>query len=341
MSDLALRHATLRLGLMPLALLVVLMAMNQPLPFLAPLFCVIVLMLTPIRPPLPLLLKLLVVVALVSSGVSLLAVAVAGQPLAFWLAIAAVVTLAFARIQRQPGDVIALLVLIITAMATVMVQLHPTLPALIPGLMVRNFALAMLWALIAHALWPLTLALASPPPPPPGIDRPLLVIGKSLALLSALGVATLLEDTSAILVAATIANLLRDSDRERVRHAGAELIMANLRGALLVAPTLVAATITPQPLVLVPLALASSLWLTSRGLRGKMPVLQLQTALTVFLVLAASAVAKITAADGGWSVVFDRVLTLLATVIYCQLVLRLLLDLLARRTLAPAAPREP
>lgn len=314
------RHSCLRLGLIPVVALACNLHWQLTLPFLIPLFSVILLMLAPQRLPLGVIIKMLVVVVVCSGLVCLLARMVGNQPIAYWLAMAALVVSAFGRLGRNPDDLPGLLMLIVSAMTMVLVQSQPVLLLELPLLMGGAFLIAYLWTLLAFAIWPLPTPPLAAAPAINGNNRPVLVLGKSVALLLAVGFAIWLQDSSAILIGATIANLLRASDPELTRMTSKPLLQANLLAAALAVPIIVLAAISQYPLILLFLSLAGGVWLAGRLVNGWSKVV-VQTTMTVYLSLLGTALPQY---QHGLYMVWDRVATLVLVVLYCTLVIYLL-----------------
>ncbi|CAD7506723.1 hypothetical protein KBAD50_20290 [Aeromonas dhakensis] len=278
----------MRLGVIPMAALAVTLATGQALPFLIPMFIVIMLMLSPTRLPLMMVVRMLALIVGCTALICFLAHVVGTNPVAFWLAMAAVVVLAFARLGKNPDDLPGLLVLIVSSMTMVLVQSQPSLVLALPVLMGKAFLIAYLWCLLAFAIWPRPSPPLIPLTAMRGDERVMLILGKSAALLLAIGIAIWLQDSSAILIGATIANLLRASDPHLTRMNSKPLLQANLLAAALATPVILLAYISQSPLILSLLALAGSIWLAGR-LAAAWPKVVVQTAMTVYITLLGTA----------------------------------------------------
>lgn len=313
-------QCSLRLGVIPMAALAVTLATGQALPFLIPMFIVIMLMLSPTRLPLMMIVRILALIVGCTALICFLAHVVGTNPVAFWLAMAAVVVLAFARLGKNPDDLPGLLVLIVSSMTMVLVQSQPSLVLALPVLMGKAFLIAYLWCLLAFAIWPRPSPPLIPLTAMRGDERVMLILGKSAALLLAIGIAIWLQDSSAILIGATIANLLRASDPHLTRMNSKPLLQANLLAAALATPVILLAYISQFPLILSLLALAGSIWLAGR-LAAAWPKVVVQTAMTVYITLLGTALPQY---QQGLHLVWDRLATLLLVVLYCTLVVHLL-----------------
>ncbi|WP_235046056.1 hypothetical protein [Aeromonas diversa] len=82
----------------------------------------------PGRPPLSLLAKLLLVVLLCSALIGLMARLTGSNLFAFWLTMIALVVALFARLERDPADLVGLLGLIVTTISLVLVPSDPGWP---------------------------------------------------------------------------------------------------------------------------------------------------------------------------------------------------------------------
>lgn len=319
MSGQAWRHGALRLGIIPMLAFVAEMQSGASLPMLAPIFTVILLLLMPGRPPLTMLVKLLGVVVICSALIGLMARLTGGNLFAFWLTMIALVVALFARLERNPADLVGLLGLMVTTMSLVLVQSDPGWPMAIAPLMGKTIVKAILWTLFAFALWPRPWP--SWPTPAATDSRPpsaRQVLGKSAALLLAVALAIAAQDQSAILIGATLANLLRANDPTLTRSNARTLLTANLLGALVALPLVLIIWLLPNPPFALLCALAASLWLSGRLACG-WPIPVIQSAMTVLLTLLASLLPSQSLVAMG-----DRLLTVLLTVLYCALVMRLL-----------------
>ncbi|WP_409421417.1 DUF2955 domain-containing protein [Pseudaeromonas sp. ZJS20] len=314
------RAPCLRLAVAPLAAMGLGFALGQPLPFLVGIFVIMLLMMFPGRPPLSLLLKLLLLVLATSLLVGLLARITGNQPVAFWLAMAALCATAFARLARNQADLPGMLILLVASLSMVLVQLNVSLPTHIAWMMGGAFAESYLWCLLAHALWPGALPKSQTEAAAQVQGSAWSVLAKTLALLLALWLALLVKDNSAVLIGATLANLLRASDASLVRQQGGQLLYSNLLGALVALPVVILCGIFFHPVIAALLCLCGSLWLTGRLALGMAPPL-IQAALTVYLALLGSALPKL---DQGFWILSDRVVTVLLTGLYCLLVMRLI-----------------
>lgn len=320
MMESAWRQSTLRLGVIPIVALTVSLAWQASLPFLIPMFSVILLMLSPVRLS-PILMSKMVLLVVMSCGlVCLLANLVGHNPVAFWLAMTAMVVYAFGRLGRNPDDLPGLLMLIVSAMTMVLVQIQPSWVLRLPILMGGAFIAAYLWTLLAFAIWPAATPPVAAPPALSGDNRPAMVIGKSLALLSAIGIAIWLQDSSAILIGATIANVLRASDPQLTRMTSKPMLYANLLAAIITIPIILLTTLSQYPLILLLLALSGGLWLASRLALG-WPKVIVQTSLTVYITLLGTALPQY---NQGVYMIYDRIATLILVILYCSAVIYLL-----------------
>lgn len=303
------------------------MQSGTSLPMLAPIFTVILLLLMPGRPPLGMLVKLLGVVVFCSALIGLMARLTGSNLFAFWLTMTALVVALFARLERNPADLVGLLGLIVTTMSLVLVQSDPSWPMAIAPLMGTAIVKAIFWILLAFALWPRPWP--SWPTPVAADTRPpsvLQVLGKSAALLLAVALAIAAQDQSAILIGATLANLLRANDPTLTRTHARALLIANLLGALVALPLVLIIWLLPSPPFALLCALAASLWLSGRLACG-WPVPVIQSAMTVLLTLLTTLLPSQSLSAMG-----DRLLTVLLTVLYCALVMRLLHPALSLRS---------
>ncbi|MEW7863997.1 DUF2955 domain-containing protein [Aeromonas diversa] len=319
MSGQTWRHGALRLGIVPMVALATEMLGGTSLPMLTPIFTVILLLLMPGRPPLSLLAKLLLVVLLCSALIGLMARLTGSNLFAFWLTMIALVVALFARLERDPADLMGLLGLIVTTISLVLVPSDPGWPLAIAPLMGGAIVKAILWTLFAFALWPRPWP-SWPAPSPATANAPSSwrVLGKSAALLLAVALAIAAQDQSAILIGATLANLLRANDPTLTRSNARTLLTANLLGALVALPLVLIIWLLPSPPFALLCALAASLWLSGRLACG-WPIPVIQSAMTVLLTLLASLLPSQSLMAMG-----DRLLTVLLTVLYCALVMRLL-----------------
>ena len=314
--------AILRLGLAPMLLLGWNVWMGDVLPFLGPSLLVPILLLNPLRPPLPLLGGMVVLVAALSAALSIGFVALADSPGSVWIALVALATWCFARLDARPTDVPALLALITASLVTALLQASPLLALELPWLMTAGALQAVVCALIAHAVLPSRVAPPARRPPrvlPPGEAFSALVRG--VALVAALGAAVVMQDTSAVLIAITAANILR-APPDEAEGQGRALLLANLGAAALLLPVLALTTMRPEAAVVMPLALAASLWIASGlgagGLRGAFT----QVGMSVFIILTGTLLPQ--AGEGSLAAVADRVGTLALTLAFALTVLALL-----------------
>lgn len=324
--------ARLRLGLAPMLLLGWNVWTGDALPFLGPSLLVPILLLSPARPPLALLGALAILVAAITTALSIGFVALADSPGSVWIALIALATWCFARLDSRPSDVPALLALITASLVTALLQASPLLALELPRLMATAALQAVACALIAHALLPSRVAPPARPKPrvlPPG--GAFSAFARGVALVGALGTAVAIEDTSAILIAITAANILR-APPEEASGQGRALLLANLGAALLLLPLLSLATLRPDAAVVVPVALATSLWIASGlgagGTRGAFT----QVGMSVFIVLAGTLLPQ--GSEGSLAAVADRVGTVALTLAFALAVLALLQGRSGRRAAA-------
>jgi hypothetical protein len=271
-----LSRAAFRLGVAPVLLLGWNMAQGDPLPFLAPNLLVVFLAMSPARPRLGALAGALVLVGGVTWVLSRLFVGLADSPAAVWIALLAIATAAFARLSRRPRDLPAMLTLISASIVVVLRQWAAGLGLAVPALMVTATAQAIVVTLIAHALLPSPRAAGSAAAAPRMEGGASVVeasvveasvvdaLGRGLGLVVILAVVVGRTDNSAVLVALTAVTILGAA---AARSQGLMLLRANAVAAALVLPLVAVAAIRPDPLVLLPLALAGSLW-AAAGIDG-------------------------------------------------------------------------
>lgn len=316
---------TLRLGLAPILALAWALAAGDPVPFLGPVLAANILMMSQARPPLPALLRLFLAVMLVTLGVTWLTRAFAETPAVLWTVLLALTTGCFARLARAPRDVVGLLALVVTAVVTALVQVSADLAAVLPWVMARAYLQACIVALLAFAIWPgatPTVAPAAPPATPPLQEGwTWTVLGKAVGMLAALGVAILLEDTSATLVAITVTNVLRDPDPAIGRGFGLALLKANLWAGLLAMPVLLIAALQPPLLALIPAASAGALWLAAGLGRGSLAGTRARIGLPAYLTLLGLLLPK--AGEGAGLLLADRLTMMALAVAYAIAVLAL------------------
>lgn len=317
---------TLRLGLAPVLALAWALLAGDPVPFLGPVLAANILMMGQARPPLTALLKLFLVLMLVTLGVTWLTRSFADMHAVLWLMLLALTTACFARLARTPRDILALLALVVTAVVTVLVQVSDDLAGVLPWLMARAYLQACVVALLAYAIWPGTTETAAPAPPPVPLPLPegstWTVLGKATAMLAALGVAILLEDTSATLVAITVTNVLRDPDPAVGQGFGLALIKANLWAGLLAMPVLTVAVLQPPLLALIAAASAGALWLAAGLGHGSLASTRARIGLPAYLTLLGLLLPK--AGEGAGLLLADRLTTMALAVAYAMSALVLL-----------------
>ena len=278
----------LRLSIAPVLALAVELAAGTPLPFLGPVFVVILLMLSPMRPPLLMLARLFAIVAGTAFVIVWLGVAVKDSPLSLWLGLVALFTYCFARLAQKPQDLSALVAMIVGVLTAVLMQISAELPPVLPWLMMRAFLFGIAVILIAHAILPGSPAAIAPPPAAAktGYSEGLRALAKSLALIAVLVFCILLRDTSAILIAVTVTNVLRLPDRSAGMSFGWRAVHGNLFAVIAATPTLMLLTLHPdQAVTALILALAGTLTVTSGIGRSKQGTTLAQTAMPVFVTL--------------------------------------------------------
>jgi hypothetical protein len=134
-----------------------------------------------------------------------------------------------------------------------------------------------------------------------------------------LAIAVLFEDTSAILIAVTVTNVLREPDSAASRAFGWAVVTGNLWAATLAAPVLALVILRPEPLVLLPAACAAALWLADGVRRGGAVALRMQVALPAYILLLGLLGPK--AGEGAATALADRLFTLTGAVVYALAVL--------------------
>jgi len=294
----------LRVGCAPVLLLAWELGSGTPLPFLAPIFATILLSLSPFRPQLPILMRLFAVVIGVTLVLTQVFATLADAPAAVWLGLLALATACFAQLARTPQNLAATVALIVASIVTVLLQVSAELPPILPWLMGRAFVLGAAAALLAHVVLPGRPTPAGAPPSPPG-PRPgegWRAVGKALAWLAALGACVALNDTSAILIATTVTNVLRVPDVRAGWSFGRAAVFGNLAAVAFAVPILALHAWRPeQGLAVLAAALAGSLAL-ARQRPGLAAV-----ALPVFVV---SLGLYLPQSGGTPAAIFDRLLSL-------------------------------
>jgi len=323
------RAAILRLGLAPVLLLAWLSWLGDPLPFLAPSLLVPILLMGAARPPLGMLAGLVVLIAGLAYALVFALVGLADSPASVWLALLALATWCFARLDVRPDAVLPLLALMTAAIVTALVRVSPTLALDLPWMMTTATLQAVAAALIAHALLPSRIARVAPPAPrvlPPG--GALAALLRATALVAALGFAMTMQDTSAILIGITAINVLRSPPAEAWGQ-GRALLLGNLGAAAVVLPVLALAALRPDPAAILAAGLAASLWLAAGlgmgGARGRLA----RNSTTVFVVLAGLLLPQ--AGSGSLAMLGDRLLTIVLTMAFA-----LVVHVLLRRPAQPA-----
>lgn len=314
--------AVFRLGLAPVLLLGWNMAAGDPLPFLAPSLLVTILAGAPTRPKLAKLAGALAVVVGLTWVLTHMFAALADTPATVWIVLVAMVAAAFGRLARRPGDMLAMLTLMVASIVVVIREWAGDLGLAVPWLLGVAMAQAIVTALIAYTVLPSHEAAAPATvkqAPPAGAVDVVEAFGKSVSLVALLGASLHLQDNSAILVALTAVNILAAAAAET---RGWMLLIANAAAAAMALPLLAVATVRPAPVVLLLLALAGGLWM-ARGIDGQGPRrLVAQAGLPVFIVLLGGLLPK--AGDAAVSLLADRLLTLGMVMAYALGVLAIL-----------------
>jgi hypothetical protein len=280
-------------------------AAGTPLPFLAPMLAVILLLLSPVRPPLPMLLRLFALVVGVTLALTRVFTTLAASPTAVWLGLLALATACFAMLARRPQDLAATVALTVAAIVVVLLQVSAELPPILPWLMGRAFVLGAGTALLAHAVLPGRVAPPRPPAAPavPRAGEGLRAVGKALAWLAAIAMCVVLNDTSAVLIATTATNVLRLADARAGLSFGRAAVFGNLAAVLFAAPVLALHAARPgQDLGLLAAALAGGLALSCQR-----PAL-MAVAMPVFVVVLGLYLPQ--AGDGASAAIVDRLFSL-------------------------------
>jgi VanZ family protein len=219
---------------------------------------------------------------------------------------------------------LAMLTLIAASVEVVIRQWAAELGLFVPTMIGIAMAQAIVAALIAFALLPS----ASPTPNPATVTQGsaradvLQAFGKSAGLVALLGFAARLEDNSAILVALTAVNILAASAEIAAQTQGRVLLLANLAAAAVALPLIAVATVQPNAVVLLLLAMAGGLWM-ARGVAGEgLPRIIARAGLPVFVVLLGLLLPK--AGEAALTALADRLLTLGLVMFYALAVLALL-----------------
>ena len=303
------RRPAFRLGFAPVLLLGWNMALDDPLPFLAPSLLVVFLAGSPARPPLQKLAGAFVLVAALAWIFSRLFVALADSPALVWIVLFALTTAAFARLARRPGDVPAMLTLITASLVVAMRQWAAVLGLAIPWVLGAAAAQAVIATLLAHALLPSFAPAPSPPAPAAAADADAVqALGRSAGLIAALGFALFVEDNSAIFVALTAVSVLAAPAEAQAQGQARMLLFGNAAAAAVAAPILVVATIRGDPTVLLLLALAGGLWMAS-GIDGAgSRRIVARAGVPVFVLLLGLLLPK--AGEAAFRLLVDRLLTL-------------------------------
>jgi hypothetical protein len=300
--------AVFRLGLAPVLLLGWNMAADDPLPFLAPVLLVTILTGSPARPRLAKLAGALAFVVGLTWVITQMFAALADTPATVWIVLVALAAAAFARLARRPGDMLAMLTLMVASIVVVIREWAGDLGLAVPWMLGAAMAQAIVTALIAYTVLP---SHEAPAPaamkhaPAAGRADVVEAFGKSVGLVVLLGASLHLQDNSAILVALTAVNVLAASVAET---RGRVLLIANAAAAAMALPLLAVAMARPAPVVLLLMALAAGLWI-ARGIgeQGPRRVIA-QAGLPVFVVLLGGLLPK--AGDVALSLLADRLLTL-------------------------------
>ncbi len=316
-------RAVLRLGLAPALLLAWNLWSGDILPYLGAMLAVTLLMPGGQRPPLKALLGALLLVAAVTLTLVIMFRVVGESPGSVWLALLALCTACFAQLAVKPDHIPSLLALITAVLVTTLIRTQPSLAVLLPWAMLIAALQAVGVVLLAHALLPSKLAAPAKPaarqvPANPGLRAFL----KALALVAPLMLAVAAGEASGILVAITLANLLREpGDAQAIRY-GRNLVLANLVAAAIALPVLGMAALRPMVMMLLPMGLAASLMLAAAtGRDGRRGVVA-QLGLPVFLLLMGQLLP--TAGDEALGALWERLFFLGLAVGYGMAVLVLL-----------------
>jgi hypothetical protein len=200
---------------------------------LAPVLTGVLLSSLPVSPPLKVGLVLTIVMAICAWSAFLLTASLSQSPYILFGIIGLVMFLAFAGLAQAKGQLPLTLLLICFAVVPVVTLSVSEYAGILPGMLVRAMALAMVFTWIAFVIWPLP----SPKPPDPvavAVENPAAVAALgTLIVLPIMLIYLLFGWTDAIPVLLTTVLLVAKMEEERGAASGAAKLLGNFLGGFI------------------------------------------------------------------------------------------------------------
>jgi uncharacterized membrane protein YccC len=218
---------------------------------LAPVLTAVLIANLPAPPPLKVGLVLVIVMAISAWLAFFLTTLLSQTPTLLFGAIGIIMFLAFAGIAQGKGQLPLTLLLICLTVVPVVSLTLSQYAGILPGLLVRAMALALLWTWIGFAIWPLPAPHKAEPPAPPA-ENPLAVAAICIAIVLPIMLVYLLFGlTDAIPVLLTTVLLVAKMEEERGAASARAKLIGNLAGGFIAVAAYYLLAIAPSLPVLV------------------------------------------------------------------------------------------
>lgn len=276
-----------RLVFTPILLLFYLHYSGAPVPFLAPVFVVILLTLMPSKPPFNMMLKLLAVLSLLSFGITTLSETLLSSSTGFLLFSWSLLCWSYYRSHRDPKDIVSTLTLIVVLLVIVISQQTAVSLSGLPWILFMGFVVALIATYVSFWLFPGDEKDIQPDDS--HIDGANEWIGtilfKATALCVVLYALIALESTQTLLIAITFGCMIRLPINRDSHSFGLHRFVTATLGILFTLPCMLAVTIGMPTYVVLGITIFCGLQLACFAIRRQTNLTIYQLLFTNFTVL--------------------------------------------------------
>lgn len=303
---------------------------------LAPVLTAVLLASLKASPPAKVGFVLLLVMAICAWGTFFLTTFLSQVPHLLLAVIAIAMLLAFANLAEAKGQLPWTLLLICISVVPVITLTLSQYAGILPGLLVRAMALALIFTWVTFALWPLPSPKSAEPPPPP-VDSPVAAALLGCAIVLPVMLAHLLFGlTDAIPVLLTTVLLVAKMEEERGASSGSAKLIGNFLGGAVAVAAYFVLQVAPSLAMLALLSFLIAAGFATHVVKGGVRGGNALIAYNATIVILGLAILKGPANSGIWG---TRVFQFGLATTYAVAMMRLFWPLLERRSGFPAGQK--
>ncbi|ABL99208.1 DUF2955 domain-containing protein [Shewanella amazonensis] len=276
----------LRIAVAALVPLFVLHYLENPLPMLVSVFAVIMLTLMPGRPSLQVLSKLSMVVVAAAMVQHAAGILLSGTGTGSWMFLFAVLFYSLSRIHLNPKDIVGTMMMILGIMVTILHWQFATTVSDLPLVLAANFVGAIVMVYLVFWLFPgEELGAEADTAWEVTPSHWLKIVVKSLFLLLVIFLLIDSDNSQSLLIAITLANLIKDPNPMAGTHNGRQRLWTTAVGVLLTLPLLLAFWLDMHWWLLMLFAIALALWGSATALEHRVSMAEYQLLMSSFVML--------------------------------------------------------